>query len=156
MSPWLVILMMVAGGAIMSFQAPINAALRTHVGMWEASLISFGVGTLTLILMVVVAGKGSLANVRQVSWWQLLGGLIGALFVTATLIAAPKIGVTGMIVATLAGNMVAAILIDRFGWVGIAPRPIDLPRLAGVLLMVVSMVLINWSQVRSVWGELRR
>ena len=156
MSPWLVILMMVAGGAIMSFQAPINAALRTHVGMWEASLISFGVGTLALILMVVVAGKGSLANVRQVSWWQLLGGLIGALFVTATLIAAPKIGVTGMIVATLAGNMVAAILIDRFGWVGIAPRPIDLPRLAGVLLMVVSMVLINWSQVRSVWGELRR
>ena len=156
MSPWLVILMMVAGGAIMSFQAPINAALRTHVGMWEASLISFGVGTLALILMVVVAGKGSLANVRQVSWWQLLGGLIGAVFVTATLIAAPKIGVTGMIVATLAGNMVAAILIDRFGWVGIAPRPIDLPRVAGVLLMVVSMLLINWSQVRSVWGELRR
>ena len=156
MSPWLVILMMVAGGAIMSFQAPINAALRTHVGMWEASLVSFGVGTLALILMVVVAGKGSLANVRQVSWWQLLGGLIGALFVTATLIAAPKIGVTGMIVATLAGNMVAAILIDRFGWVGIAPRPIDLPRLAGVLLMVASMVLMNWSQVRSVWGELRR
>src|SRR5436190_669882 len=28
MSPWLVILMMVAGGAIMSFQAPINAAHR--------------------------------------------------------------------------------------------------------------------------------
>ena len=156
MSPWLVILMMVAGGAIMSFQAPINAALRTHVGMWEASLISYGVGTLALILMVVVAGKGSLANVRQVSWWQLLGGLIGAVFVTATLIAAPKIGVTGMIVATLAGNMVAAILIDRFGWVGIAPRPIDLPRVAGVLLMVLSMLLINWSQVRSVWGELRR
>ena len=65
---------------------------------------------------------------------ELLGGLIGAVFVTATLIAAPKIGVTGMIVATLAGNMVAAILIDRFGWVGISPRPIDLPRVAGVLL----------------------
>jgi transporter family-2 protein len=148
MSPWLVVLMMIAGGAMMSFQAPINAALRSHVGMWEASLISFSVGTLALVLVVSVAGKGSLGNVRQVSWWQLLGGLIGAVFVTATLIAAPKIGVTGMIVATLAGNMVAAILIDRYGWVGIPPRPIDLPRVAGVLLMVVSVILINWSQWR--------
>jgi len=146
MSAWLVVLMMVAGGAMMSFQAPINAALRSHVGMWEASLVSFSVGTLALIVIVFAAGKGSLANVRQVSWWQLLGGLIGAVFVTATLIAAPKIGVTGMIVATLAGNMVAAILIDRYGWVGIAPRPIDVPRIAGVALMVVSVILINWSQ----------
>ena len=146
MSPWLVVLMMIAGGAIMSFQAPINAALRSHVGMFEASLVSFSVGTLALVLVVLLAGKGSLGNVRQVSWWQLLGGLIGAVFVTATLVAAPKIGVTGMIVATLAGNMTAAILIDRFGWVGITPRPIDLPRIAGVVLMVLSVILINWSQ----------
>jgi transporter family-2 protein len=148
MSPWLVVVMMIAGGALMSFQAPINAALRGHVGMWEASLISFSVGTLALILVVSLAGKGSLANVRQVSWWHLLGGLIGAVFVTATLIAAPKIGVTGMIVATLAGNMAAGILIDRYGWVGIAPRAIDLPRVAGVFLMILSVILINWSQWR--------
>jgi transporter family-2 protein len=58
-----------------------------------------------------------------------------------------------MIVATLAGNMVAALLIDRFGWVGISARPIDLTRVAGVFLMVVSMLLINWEQVRAVWGR---
>jgi len=144
MSPWLVIVMMVAGGAMMSFQAPINAALRNHVGIFESSLISFAVGTLALIAVVLLAGKGNLGNLRQVAWWQLLGGLIGAVFVTATLIAAPKIGVTGMIVATLAGNMVAALLIDRFGWVGMASKPIDLPRIAGVALMVVSVLLINW------------
>ena len=144
MSPWLVVVMMVAGGAMMSFQAPINAALRNHVGIFESSLISFSVGTLALIAVVLLAGKGNLGNVRQVSWWHLLGGLIGAVFVTATLIAAPKIGVTGMIVATLAGNMVAALLIDRYGWVGITPKPVDLPRIAGVVLMAISVFLINW------------
>ena len=144
MSPWLVVLMMVAGGAMMSFQAPINAALRNHVGIFESSLVSFGVGTLALIAVVLLAGKGNLGNLRQVSWWQLLGGLIGAVFVTATLIAAPKIGVTGMIVATLAGNLAAALMIDRFGWVGIQAKPIDLTRIAGVALMIVSVVLINW------------
>jgi bacterial/archaeal transporter family-2 protein len=144
MSPWLVVLVMAAGGAMMSFQAPINAALRNHVGIFESALVSFLVGTVALVLVVALAGKGNLANLRQVSWWHLLGGLIGAVFVTATLTAAPKIGVTGMIVASLAGNMIAAILIDRFGWVGMAAKPIDLPRVAGVVLMVVSVVLINW------------
>jgi transporter family-2 protein len=148
MSPWLVVLMMVAGGAMMSFQAPINAALRNHVGIFESSLVSFSVGTIALIFVVLLAGKGSLGAIRNISWWHLLGGLIGAVFVTATLIAAPKIGVTGMIVATLAGNMVAALLIDRLGWVGITPKPVDPVRLAGVALMVVSVVLINWSQWR--------
>jgi transporter family-2 protein len=146
MNLWWVVLMMVAGGAMMSFQAPINAALRTHVGVFESALISFSVGTLLLVLVVAVAGKGSMANVRNVPWWQLLGGLIGAFFVTATLIAAPKIGVARMTVAVLAGNMVAALLIDRFGWMGLSAQPIDLPRIAGVFLLIVSVILINWGQ----------
>jgi uncharacterized membrane protein YdcZ (DUF606 family) len=40
--------------------------------------------------------------------------------------------------------MIAAILIDRFGWIGMQARPVDAPRIAGVILMVVSVVLINW------------
>lgn len=148
MSSWLVVVMMVAAGSMMSFQAPINAALKNHVGIVESSLVSFTVGTTALALVVLVAGKGSLGEIRQVPGWQLLGGLIGAVFVTATLVAAPKIGVTNMIVAALAGNMAGAILIDLFGWVGLQRRPIDGPRMAGMLLLVVSVLLINWNNWR--------
>jgi transporter family-2 protein len=148
MSSWLVVLMMVAGGAMMSCQAPINAALKNHVGVFESSLISFTVGTLALVLIVVLAGKGNLGGIRNVSWWHLLGGLIGAVFVTATLIAAPQIGVTRMVIATLAGQMIAALLIDRFGWLGITPKPIELTRVAGVVLLIVSVLLINWGSLK--------
>ena len=148
MSPWLVVLMMMAGGAMMSCQAPINAALRNHVGIFESSLVSFLVGTLILVLVVLFAGKGSLGAVRNVAWWHLLGGLIGAIFVTATLLAAPQIGVTRMVMATLAGQMVAALLIDRFGWLGIPRQPIQLTRVAGVALLVVSVALINWEELK--------
>ena len=148
MSPWLVVLMMVAGGAMMSCQAPINAALKNHVGVFESSLVSFLVGTLILVLVVTFAGKGSLGAIRNVSWWHLLGGLIGAIFVTATLLAAPRIGVTKMVMATLAGQMVAALLIDRFGWLGIPAKPIDMTRVAGVALLIVSVLLMNWDSLR--------
>lgn len=149
MSPWLVVLMMVAGGALMACQAPINAALKNHVGVFESSLISFLVGTLALILIVAFTGKGSLGAIRNASWWHLLGGLIGAAFVTATLLAAPRIGVTQMVMATLAGQMVAAMLIDRFGWLGIPSKPIELTRVAGVGLLVASVILINWKEFKA-------
>src|SRR6185295_5453194 len=145
MSTPVLVLMMVLSGALMAFQGPINAALKTHVGVVESSLISFVVGTLALILIVAFAGKGNVMAFRNAPPWQLLGGFIGVVFVTASLLAVPKIGVPGMIVAALAGQMTAGLLIDRFGWVGLPARPLDPPRVAGVALLVVSVVLINWS-----------
>jgi transporter family-2 protein len=145
MSSGLVVVMMVVSGALMAFQGPINAALRLHVGVVESSLISFLVGTVALIAIVAVAGKGSLLAARHAPPWQLLGGLIGVLFVTTSLLAVPKIGVPGMIVAALAGQMIAGLLIDRYGWAGVAARPIEPTRLAGVALLLASVVLINWN-----------
>jgi transporter family-2 protein len=145
MSSGLVVLMMVVSGSLMAFQGPINAALKGHVGVFESALVSFAVGTVALILIVAIAGKGSLLGARHAPPWQFLGGLIGVVFVTASLLAVPKIGVPGMIVAALAGQMTAGLLIDRFGWVQIPAKPIDLPRLAGVALLIVSVVLINWT-----------
>jgi transporter family-2 protein len=54
-----------------------------------------------------------------------------------------------MVMATLAGQMVAALLIDRYGWLGISPKPIELTRVAGVGLLVVSVALINWKEIKS-------
>ena len=145
MNPSLVVGMMVVAGALMAFQGPINAALRTHVGVFESALISFLVGTAALVVIVLVKGQGSLLAARHAPPWQLTGGLIGVVFVTVSLLAVPKIGVPGMIVAALAGQMTAGLLIDRYGWMGLPARPIDLPRVAGVALLAASVVLINWS-----------
>ena len=145
MSSWVVVAMMVVSGAFMAFQAPINAALRSHVGTFESSLVSFSVGTLALIAVVLCTREGNLSNLRNVTGWHLLGGLIGAVFVTTTLLSAPRIGVTGMIVAALAGQMAAALLIDQFGWLGVTRKPVDLHRVAGLALLVVSVALINWN-----------
>ncbi len=139
---WIVALM-VLGGALMSMQAPINAALRDHVGVFESALVSFSVGTLALILVVAVAGKGSLLGLRHAAPWQLTGGLIGVVFVTATLLAAPKIGMTGLIVSALAGQALGALLIDTFGWFGLAARAIDLKRVAGLAFLGLAVWLLN-------------
>ena len=147
MNTWLFVGMMVASGLVMSFQAPINARLRGHVGTFESSLVSFSVGTALLVLVVALAGDGNLRELGKASWWQFLGGAIGAIFVTTTLLAAPKITVTGMLVAALVGQMLGALLIDEFGFFGMPKRPIELTRVAGLGLLVVSVLLINWKKL---------
>jgi len=143
---WIVVAMMVVGGAIMACQAPINAALGRHVGIFGSALVSFCIGTAALGIVVLLAGKANLAAIRNVSWWHLLGGFIGALFVTVTLVAAPRIGVTAMIVAALAGQMIMAMAIDRYGLLGMEARALTLTRVAGVALLVAAVWLINWKR----------
>ena len=83
-------LLMACGGLTVAIQPSINARLAQKVGSYESSLISFTVGTLAMFVMVMIAGRGNLRNVVDASWWELTGGLLGAYFVTMTIIAVPR------------------------------------------------------------------
>ena len=85
-----VLLTAVAGGLI-ALQAPINAGLGKATGSLPAALVSFGVGTIALAAIVVLSGKaGGLGSTFDVSWYYLLGGLLGAVYVTNALIAVSR------------------------------------------------------------------
>jgi transporter family-2 protein len=39
--------------------------------------------------------------------------------------------------------MIASVAADHFGWLGLAQRPIDLSRLAGIALLIGGCILIR-------------
>ncbi|MCK9916271.1 DMT family transporter [Microbacteriaceae bacterium K1510] len=41
------------------------------------------------------------------------------------------------------GQMVVALAVDHYGWLGVAQRPIDVPKMIGVALLVGGVVLIR-------------
>ena len=140
------LLFALVAGAAVAIQSPINAALARATGQLEAALVSFSVGGAVLALAVLVFGKGQLRQVAAVPPWQLAGGLCGAFYVASIVVVAPRLGVTGMIAASLLGQVIAALTIDANGWFGLAARPIDGARLAGVALLVAATALINWTR----------
>jgi transporter family-2 protein len=71
-----------------------------------------------------------------------VGGLCGAVLVTATLIATPRLGVTSTFVAVVVGQIAIAAMIDRFGWFGVAARAITPTRVIAIALLAVSLVLL--------------
>jgi bacterial/archaeal transporter family-2 protein len=137
-----VVLTAVAGGLI-ALQAPINAELGRATGNFAAALVSFAVGTFALAAIVVLSGKaGGLGSTFDVSWYYLVGGLLGALYVTNALIAVSAIGAGGVAALTVAGQLAASVAIDRLGLFGLDEVPLTPERMLGVALLLVGTVLV--------------
>ena len=137
-----VILTAVAGGLI-ALQAPINAGLGKSTGSLPAALISFAVGTIALAAIVILSGKaGGLGSTFDVSWYYLLGGLLGAVYVTNALIAVSAVGAGGVAAATIAGQLAASVAIDRFGLFGLDQVPLTPDRVLGVALLFAGTLLV--------------
>ena len=87
----------VAAGAAVGAQAPMNGALGRVVGSWQAALVNFAVGLLILTVIVAVAagGFGGLRDIPTVPWWALLGGACGVAVVTSSIFAVGHSGPAG-------------------------------------------------------------
>jgi bacterial/archaeal transporter family-2 protein len=135
----------IAGGAMISLQGPINATLGRAVGSpVNAALISFLVGTVALTIVASVqrvAGDGAL--VRALPWWAWVGGLCGAVFVTAATYAAPRIGVANMLTLAIASQLLTAVALDHAGVLGVPHRTISGGRVFGIALVIIGALLVR-------------
>lgn len=137
-----VVLTAVAGGLIAA-QAPINAGLGKATGNLSAALVNFSIGTLALAAIVVLSGKaGGLSSTFEVSWYYLLGGFLGAVYVFNALVAVSVIGAGGVTAATIFGQLTASVAIDRLGLFGLDELPLTPERIVGVVLLLVGTLLI--------------
>ena len=138
-----VALMLSAGaGALVAMQPPINSKLGHMTGTFAAATISFMVGTAALLVVAIVAGGQDFGAVRDVPWWYLTGGFIGAVFVATALVTVRTLGAGGVVAATIAGQLTFSVVIDRFGLLGLEERPVTAWRLFGIVLLALGVFLI--------------
>jgi transporter family-2 protein len=139
----LAVLIMAVVGGFIALQAPINAGLGKATGSFAAALVSFAVGTLVLAAIVVVSGKaGGVGEATGVEWYYLLGGILGAAYVFSALVLVDEIGAGGVAAATVTGQLVTSVALDRLGVLGLEQTTITWERLLGVALLLVGTYLI--------------
>jgi transporter family-2 protein len=130
-------------GGLIALQAPINSHLGKATGTFAAALISFTIGTAVLLGIVVVTGHlDELSGMTNVRWYYLLGGVLGAAYVTTVLLTVRTLGAGGVTAATVAGQLTTSMVIDRLGVLGLDKTPITATRVAGVLLLFIGTVLV--------------
>ncbi len=132
-------------GIAISVQAGVNANLRQSLtNPVLAAAVSFGTGFVSLLVMLLASGVSvpTIETVRQVSWWKWTGGLIGAVYVTTVIISVPKIGTANLVSLSVAGQLLAAVVLDHYGLLGFAVHPANGWRLLGMVLIMAGALLV--------------
>ncbi len=133
------------GGALLSIQSPLNAQLGKAVGSpINAALISFLVGTAALMVVALAqrnAPDG--AATRGLPWYCWIGGLCGAVFVSAAAYAAPRLGVATMLSLAIASQLVTALVLDHYGVFGIPQHPVSAGRIGGMVLVILGVLVVR-------------
>lgn len=140
------VLLAVLIGLVLPVQAGANSQLRLTVGHpLSAAFVSFAVGTLALALFMALA-RVPVPSARMVALapaWHWTGGLLGAAYITAAVVLAPRLGAATLIASVVMGQMLASLVLDHFGWVGFAQQPVTAARLVGAVLVVAGVALIR-------------
>jgi transporter family-2 protein len=136
----------IVAGFGLTVQVGMNSQLRKVLQSANiAALISFLVGTLALIALVLVLRMPvpERAAFAAVPWWAWFGGLLGAFYVASSTIVAAELGASTLLGLALLGQLATALVIDHFGWLGLPVNPITWTRLAGVALLGAGVWLIS-------------
>jgi len=129
-------------GALLSQQAPVNRGLARASGPVAAAFVNFAVGG--MLLFVACAAAGELDGIGRIGpdWWHALGGCLGAVYVLTGLLVVRSIGASGVAAGTVTGQLVASVVIDSGGWLGVDHRPLGLRVLVGAIAVIAGTYMV--------------
>ncbi|MFN3525220.1 MAG: DMT family transporter [Paracoccus sp. (in: a-proteobacteria)] len=134
-------------GVVVPFQGGANAALGRALGhpLW-ATLASLAISAICVIpvLIAIRAPLPLVGSLAAQPKWVWFGGVAGVVYITAAILLMPKLGAAGFMTAVIAGQVVASLVIDYFGAVGLSARPVDAIRLAGAAMVMLGAVVVQW------------
>lgn len=142
--------MALLAGAVLPFQAAGNASVGRALGHWLwGAFTSLTVSSVVVIaaLLILRVPTPDLGKALQGPWWLWIGGVLGALYVAGAAALTPKLGAAGFLVLVVAGQILTAVIADHFGIMGLGGKPVSLARLAGVVLILCGVFLVqgNWA-----------
>ena len=140
------VLLAVASGASIVVQQALNINLRAALSSaaWSG-LVSYAVGCVCMAMLILAlrdpVPAASVAT--RIPWWAWSGGLFGAIFIGLAILLVPQLGAATFFALLVTGQMLSSLAFDHFGWMGVAQRSIDLPKMLGVAMLIGGVVLIR-------------
>lgn len=137
------VVLIIVSGMATGFQLPTNVALQSHVGIPEALLFHFGLGSLIMFFVVLFTQKGHFHSFKGVAPWKMSGGVYGVFGVPIMMIVTAAVG-TALNSALIAlGQLAGALVVDGFGLLQTQKRLISIWRVMGVVVLVASIALVT-------------
>lgn len=139
------ILFGIIAGLVLPVQTLVNTRLRASTGTpFSSSLISFAVGTVTLLVIAtaVTGGKFGISQALGEPLWIWFGGLLGVVALTGNILLFPHLGAVQTVVLPIAGQIMMGVVIDHFGFFDSPTSPLTIVRAVGALVTLGGVIAI--------------
>jgi transporter family-2 protein len=140
-------LLAMGAGCCIALQAAANGKLRDniHSPLFTSYFSICGtILTATVAMLLIRPPLPATADIRDTSWWNWIGGPLGALIVLAGATLTRELGAARFIAFVVGGQLLCAMFIDHFALMGLEPRAITPGRVLGALLVVVGVYCIKY------------
>ena len=123
------------GGIAIGLQSPMSSLIAQRLGIFESVFIVHLGGALIAIIPLLIYGS-KLNQWRSVPWYALGAGFFGLIVITALSYMIPRIGVAGAITTLIAGQLLMGTILDHYGLLGAAIKPLDISRVIGLSVVM--------------------
>ena len=135
-------------GVVVAIQSRVNGQLSVDLDSGlAAALISFLTGWFILFILVFGIEKERTGlflifngiKRKQLTWWEVAGGILGGCFVAVQSITVPQIGVALFTISVVAGQTVSSLFVDKAGLSSSGKQKITTARTLGALATLIAV-----------------
>lgn len=134
----------IVAGVCMSLQGVFNTRLGEKIGQWETNIWVQGSGLLITFVVLLLVGNGNFKNIKNSNKVYLLGGVLGAIIIFTVMQGIKNLGPTYSIATILIAQLIAAAVIDFFGFFGTDKMPFQFSKLIGLSIMIFGVIVFKW------------
>lgn len=135
---------------VLGFCTPLQTAANSRMRQLVSSaplatLISFAVSTIVLIIVALIASiplMPSQQALHDAPWWSWFIGVIPLITITIAIHLFKEIGQLQAMVIPMFSQLLFSLCIDHFGWFGTRVMPLGWQRALGAALLIVGVTLV--------------
>jgi bacterial/archaeal transporter family-2 protein len=139
----LTILIGLCGGVAVGLQAPLGGAMGQRVGGAATSFIVHLSGLVASAALLLARGGEKISEWQSLPWYMLGAGVFGVVLYQTTTYTFPRLGGTMMIALIIIGQLMTGMVIDHFGLLGATVHHVDLPRIIGLVVLLLGGYLMT-------------
>ena len=143
-SIFFVVIIGITAGVAIGLQSPMASIITQRLGIWESIFIVHLGGAVASIIPLMVMGGGQLSEWWRTPLYTLSAGVLGLIVITGVTFMIPRIGAASATIVLISGQLLVGAMLDHYGWMGVAERPLDFSRIIGLLVVFIGV----WLTVR--------
>ena len=138
-------LIAVISGALMSVQGVFNTQVTKSSGIWAANAFVQFTALLVCLIAWFLFERSSFMDVLRVEpKYMLLGGVMGSGITYTVIKGMAMLGPAKAVMVIVVAQLIVAYLIELFGLFGVEKQPLEIRKVAGMVIAIAGIIIFKW------------